>query len=183
MKLRLRLSIWLLPLFVFSALALSDQAKHLRLIEPLDRPQDGYCVDVVGTPGSLRKDLPLFAHNCKPRLTIDSAVVFDPNGHIRFKDLDLCMTVAGINSVALPGTSVVLHQCGVNSVFFDTAELQTFNLQDNGKLILKNTNLCLAVGSQSATTYSTADKWRTLFVEDCSVADPAQSRWVFSDPE
>ncbi len=183
MKQQLGLPFWLLPIFMFSAQALGDQAGHLRLIDSLDRPQDGYCVDVVGTPGSLRTDLPLFAHNCKPRLTSDSAVVFDTKGYIQFKDLDLCMTVAGINSVALPGTAVVLHRCGVNSAFFETAKLQSFDLEDDGRLLLKNTNLCLAVGAQSATTYSPSDKWRTLFVEDCGIASPALSRWVFSVPD
>ncbi|MEM6987664.1 MAG: hypothetical protein AAF499_14125, partial [Pseudomonadota bacterium] len=38
---------------------------HVRLIDRLDRPDDGYCLDILGTPSSLRVDLPLFAHNCK----------------------------------------------------------------------------------------------------------------------
>ena len=49
---------------------------HLRLLDRLDRPEDGYCVDIIGTPQNMRIDLPLFAHNCKPLLTSDSAVVF-----------------------------------------------------------------------------------------------------------
>ena len=40
---------------------------HLRLLDRLDRPEDGYCVDILGTPGNLRVDVPLFTHNCKPK--------------------------------------------------------------------------------------------------------------------
>lgn len=176
-----RLFYLLLTLF-FTTPALTDQATHLRLIDPLDRPQDGYCIDIVGTPGYLRTDLPLFAHNCKPALTVDSAVVFE-DGLIRFTTPDLCITVAGINSGALPGTAVVLHDCQQDSAFFQTATLQTFELHDNGSLELRNSGLCLVVGTRSATTYSAADQWRPLFVDDCQAAEPAYSRWRFSAPE
>ena len=70
---------------------------HLRLLDRLDRPEDGYCVDILGTPGNLRIDVPLFAHNCKPSLTSDSAVVFTSDGFIKFPAVDLCLTVAGVN--------------------------------------------------------------------------------------
>ena len=36
----------------------------LRLLDRLDRPQDGYCVDVLGVGLEARTDLPLFVHNC-----------------------------------------------------------------------------------------------------------------------
>ena len=179
-----RLPFWLfLILCACSGVIIADEpASHLRLIDPLDRPQDGYCVDIVGTPGYLRSDLPLFAHNCKPALTIDSAVVFTTDGLIRFSETDLCITVAGINNRALPGTPVLLHRCGSNSTFFDTDTLQKFTLHADGKLELDSSGLCLTVGRESATTYSAADKWRPLFVETCSAATPALSRWRFQQP-
>ncbi len=74
---------------------------HLRLVDRLDRPEDGYCVDILGTGDYLRVDLPLFAHNCKRGLTTDSAVVFGSDGSIRFPAVERCITVAGVNSLAL----------------------------------------------------------------------------------
>lgn len=180
MQLCLRIALHLILTALSITPALANESTHLRLVDPLDRPQDGYCIDVVGTPGYLRTDLPLFAHNCKRGLTIDSAVVFEQNGFIRFAELDLCMTVAGINSVALPGSAVVLHQCGIDSAFFETTALQTFTLKDDGRLMLSQSNLCLAVGPLSATTYSATDKWRPLFVANCSDVNHAFSRWMFT---
>ena len=161
---------------------LAAEPAHLRLIDPLDRPVDGYCIDVPGTPGYLRIDLPLFAHNCKPRLTIDSAVVFE-SGLIRFSELDLCVTVAGINSRALPGAAVLLRRCGEDTVFMETAGLQRFTLTEAGGLELDGSGLCLAVGPRSAATYSAADRWRPLFVDDCQAIEPVRARWRFDLPD
>ena len=108
---------------------------HLRLLDRLDRPEDGYCVDILGTPGNLRVDVPLFAHNCKTSLTDDSAVVLSSDGYIKFPATELCITVAGVNSVALPGTSILLRKCDESISFFNTSNLQrlhftmTANLQ------------------------------------------------------
>ena len=91
----------LLAALAFSAAADSG-ARHLRLADRLDRPADGYCVDILGVGDYLRMDLPLFAHNCKPVLTTDSAVIYEPDGRIRFPAVNRCITVAGVNSRALP---------------------------------------------------------------------------------
>jgi hypothetical protein len=130
----------------------------------------------------MRVDLPLFAHNCKPVLTSDSAVVFTSDGFIMFPAVDRCMTVAGVNSVALPGASILLRMCNESTPFFETSRLQRFTLHDDGRLVLSGSELCLTVGSKSATTYSPSDRWRTLFVDDCAAAAPAQSRWGFVVP-
>jgi len=171
-----------LVLIIGSQPAIASDATHLRLKDLLDRPADGYCVDVHGTPGNLRIDLPLFAHNCKSRVTPDSAVIFDSDGLIRFTELDLCMTVAGVNSRALPGTAVLLHKCGESTAFFETSALQQFTLHNDGQLELKQSGLCLAVGSRSAVTYSSSDRWRPLFVDDCTAVEARFSQWQFSSP-
>jgi len=155
---------------------------HLRLADRLDRPQDGYCVDVLGTADFLRPDLPLFAHNCKPRLTSDSAVVFDSKGQIRFSELNLCITVFGVNAVALPGATVLLRECDEATPFFEATALQRFTHASDGRLMLAGSQLCVAVGTHSATTYSPADRWRSLFVEDCDAVEPARARWEFVIP-
>lgn len=172
----------LILLSVHSESSSAANPTHLRLIDNLDRPTDGYCIDIHGTPGNLRTDLPLFAHNCKPRLTVDSAVAYESAGPIRFIDLDLCVTVAGVNSQALPGAAILLRKCGESSAFFETERLQQFVLHADGQLELVNMGLCIAVGPRSASTYSPNDRWRPLFVDDCVTAAKARSRWQFTAP-
>lgn len=171
-------------LFVFFCppVAGSESGAHLRLVDPLDRLVDGYCVDIHGTPGYLRTDLPLFAHNCKREPGVDSTVQHDPRGFIRFVGVDLCITVAGVNSKALPGAAIILQKCGENTAFMETTALQMFNLRSNGHLELGDTGLCVTVGEESATTYSDADSWRPLFVANCKSTDPARTRWQFVTP-
>lgn len=38
-------------------------AGHLRLVDKLDRPQDGYCLDIMGSGDHIRPDLPMTVHN------------------------------------------------------------------------------------------------------------------------
>jgi hypothetical protein len=173
----------LFAMAVFPTIAQAQaEAYHLRLLDRLDRPQDGYCFDILGTPGKLRLDLPLFAHNCKPRLTVDSAVVLDAQGRILFTEPNVCVTVAGVNGRALPGTSIILRSCDERSSFFQSQPLQRFDLHDDGRLELQGTGLCVSVGDRSDTTYSTADRWRPLFVADCRTASPDLSRWTLVKP-
>ncbi len=155
---------------------------HLRLLDRLDRPDDGYCLDVLGTPRNMRLDVPLFVHNCKPSLTSDSAVVFTSDGFIKFPAVDRCITVAGVNSAALPGASILLRKCNESTPFFETSGLQRFKHRDNGSLRVAGSELCLTVGPKSAATYSPTHRWRTLFVDDCATAEPARSRWEFVVP-
>ncbi len=160
----------------------ASKPSHLRLVDRLDRPSDGYCVDVLGVPGSMRPDLPLFVHNCKQGLTSDSAVTFGADGQIRFPALDLCITVAGVNSRALPGAALLLRGCGEASAFFETAQLQRFTHTKDGRLKLAETDLCLVAGATSGPTYSAADRWRAFFVDACSTTDPERARWEFVVP-
>ena len=155
---------------------------HLRLVDRLDRPVDGYCIDVHGTASNLRTDLPLFAHNCKSRLTADSAVVFADSGEIEFIDPGLCVTVAGVNSAALPGAAVILRQCGESGAFFEATALQRFIQHSDGRLELKGSGLCLVAGRRSGVTYSSSDRWRSLFVDDCASVNAALSQWEFIVP-
>lgn len=152
---------------------------HLRLIDRLDRPQDGYCLDVLGTGRALRLELPIFAHNCKPGLTPDSAVAMTDAGEIRFVAIDLCITVFGVNGRALPASPIVLRPCGHRAPFFESAPLQGFEWTADQRLQLQQTDLCLSVGAESDTTYSLADKWRMLTVEDCGAVPAARAAWEF----
>lgn len=152
---------------------------HLRLIDRLDRPQDGYCLDVLGTGRTLRIELPIFAHNCKTGLTPDSAVAMTDAGEIQFVAIDLCVTAFGVNGRALPASPIVLRPCGHRAPFFESAPLQGFEWTPDDRLKLRGTALCLSVGADSDTTYSAADKWRMLTVEDCSAIPAARAAWEF----
>ncbi|PHS03587.1 MAG: hypothetical protein COA78_17640 [Blastopirellula sp.] len=159
-----------------------DTPSHLRLIDRLDRPQDGYCLDIPGAPPNIRVELPLFAHNCMTSLTIDTSVVLTSDGYIRFPNVKRCVTVMGIHS-SLPGATVRLGECNPPNPFIDISKLQRFTHHPDGRLTLTDTDLCLSVGSRSAETLSPIHRWRTLFVEDCAVAKPARSRWEFIVPK
>lgn len=161
------------------ARAETDDIGHMRLIDRLDRPQDGYCLDVLGTGNNLQLQLPVFAHNCKPGLTPDSAVTMSTAGEIRFVAVELCVTAFGVNGRALPTAPIILRPCGHRAPFFDSTPLQRFEWTPDNQLRLKQTMLCLSVGEQSDTTYSPADRWRMLTVEKCSSIPTARAAWEF----
>ncbi len=177
----------LLPLLPIIALGLAPAAAaqspaHLRLIDRLDRPADGYCVDILGVGRTLRLELPLFAHNCKPRLTPDSAIEMTPRGEIRFVALDLCVTAAGVNATILAGAALILRPCGDRAPFFEAERLQKFDLRADGALVLVGSELCVTVGDEASPTYSPADRWRTLFLARCASAPASRARWELASP-
>ncbi len=153
---------------------------HLRLKDRLDRPVDGYCLDILGVGSNLRLDVPIFAHNCKPGLTPDSAVVLREDGMIEFPQVRLCITAAGVNGRALPGASIILRPCGQRAAFFESGPLQTFAFENDGRVRLDGSGLCLAVGDISDRTYSPNDRWRVLSVEACNSTPARYARWEFN---
>ena len=161
--------------------AASGAEVHLRLVDRLDRPKDGYCLDIPGPPSNLFIELPLFAHNCSPSLKIDTAVEFTSQGFIKFPRVARCVTVVGVKT-ALPGSSIMLSECNPANLFIDVSVRQRFTHRDDGRLALSGTELCLAVGPQSAETLSAVHRWRPLFVDDCATAEPTRSRWEFVVP-
>lgn len=77
-------SILLFPIMVH-AQNWRDEAGYLYLADRLDRPQDGYCIDVAGSGNWVDFTMPLNAHNCKrPGFYADEAVTFSSPGAIRF---------------------------------------------------------------------------------------------------
>ena len=153
---------------------------HFRLQDNLDRPQDGYCLDVVGSGQYIRFDLPLTAHNCKPGLYQDEAVVIEANSRIRFSAYGACATVAGLDGRALPNTAVVPRECGERSPFMEANALQRFKFRTDGLVELQGSGLCLTVGEESASTFDSTHRWRPLFVDHCETVKPALSRWKFT---
>ncbi|WP_051940707.1 hypothetical protein [Stenoxybacter acetivorans] len=156
---------------------------HLRLKNNLDRPQDGYCLDIVGSGNHIRFDMPLTAHNCKPGLYEDEAVSIHEKQYIYFPYHQKCATAAGLNGRALSGAAVIPQDCLKDSDFFIAKPLQTFVFHDNGQIELKGSGLCLNAGTQSDSTFSDEHRWRSLFLTECSSAEPAYSEWYFSGKE
>lgn len=156
---------------------------HLRLMDNLDRPQDGYCLDILGSGQYIRFDMPMSAHNCKPGLYMDEAVVLEKNGRIRFPAYDACATVAGINKSALAGAAIMPRACGERSPFLEAEHLQHFTFHTDGRIELQGSGLCLTVGNESDSTFDETHRWRTLFMQHCDQAPVTHSRWHFVIPE
>ncbi len=150
---------------------------HVRLQDRLDRPQDGYCLDILGNSRNLRVDLPLFAHNCKGGPTADSSMIYTRQGQLVFPDAKVCVTAFGVNNTVLPGTSVLLRPCSEQTPFFNAPALQRFDYLENGQFELRGHGLCLAVGDQSSRTYSPYDTWRVLSLESCNSVSLEFSAW------
>jgi hypothetical protein len=164
------------------AAAEKPEMVHLRLVDRLDRPNDGYCLDILGTGQNLRLEVPVFAHNCKRGLTSDSAIQVLDNGFIKFAGVNMCITVFGVNGTVLPGTAIILRPCGHKAPYFESAPLQQFVHRDDGRLEMASSGLCLAVGDKASRTYSPYDRWRVLSVEDCKTIPLKYSQWEFVVP-
>ena len=155
---------------------------HLRLVNDLDRPQDGYCLDILGSGRHIRFDMPLSAHNCKPGLYADEAVVFESNGRIRFPAYNVCATAAGINRRALPGAALMPRGCGERSPFLEAETLQRFVHRTDGRIELAGSGLCLTVSTASDSTFEATHRWRALFLQTCDTAPLSHSQWRFTVP-
>ena len=162
--------------FAIGQVAASDLI-HVRLKDRLDRPSDGYCLDIVGTASNMMLDLPLFAHNCKSGPTPDSAVTYTERGQLLFPGAQVCTTAFGVNNTVLPGASVLLCRCDSRTSLFDTANMQKFDHLKNGQLQLRGHDLCLAVGEQSSHTFSATDRWRVLSLQSCAGIALLYSSW------
>ena len=158
-------------------------AGHLRLVDKLDRPQDGYCLDIMGSGDHIRPDLPMTVHNCKPGLYADEAVRLEPDGRLHFPAYRLCATVAGLNGRALAGAAVMPRPCGERSPFMEADALQRFVHRPDGRVELRGSGLCLSAGTESDRTFEATHRWRTLSVARCNHADPKLSRWQFVVPK
>ncbi len=160
-----------------AAMAADGDFLHVRLKDRLDRPDDGYCFDILGTSRALRPDLPLFAHNCKGGPTADSVVTYSSEEQLIFPAAKVCVTAFGVNNTVLPGTSVLLRPCDEQTPFFDGTNLQKFEHTAEGQLKLRGSDLCLTVGAESSPTYSPHDRWRVLSLESCQDVAPKLSLW------
>ncbi len=164
------------------ALAWQDGAGYLELADRLDRPEDGYCLDLPGSGDWVDFSMPLNAHNCKlPGLYADEAVTFASPGVIRFPAYEGCVTAVGLNGRSLPGAPVMLRPCAgdvdESRQPFISAALQDFTHRDDGRIELSGTDLCLTAGDESDSTFSPTHRWRALTLQRCGKALASLSVW------
>lgn len=155
---------------------------ELRLDHGLDRPDDGYCLDIIGAGSAIRFDMPLAAHNCVPDVHPDRIVALQQDGTIHFPAFDGCATVMGLNDRALPGAGLMIKPCGENTAFVEAWRFQDFEHRDDGRLALAGTDLCVVVGDETHATYNRTHRWRTLFVDNCGEVPMERSAWRVSAP-
>jgi len=160
-----------------------DGAGYLSLIDKLDRPEDGYCLDVAGSGNWVDLNVPLSMHNCKgPYFYADEAVIFNyKNGTIKFPAYNMCVTALGRDQRSLPKTPLILRACAddISSVQtpFNPLSLQTFLHRDDGRIELSGSGLCLTAGVTSDITFSPIHKWRALYLETCNSVSMNLSVW------
>lgn len=163
------------------AYAWQEGAGYLELADRLDRPEDGYCIDLPGSGDWVDFSMPLTAHNCKlPGLYADEAVSFTSPGPIVFPAYDGCVTATGINGGSLPGASIILRPCATDlegPTPFISESLQNFTHRADSRIELTGSSLCLTAGPASSSTMSPTHRWRTLTLQNCATAEPSLSIW------
>ena len=92
-------------LVLASLIPLTASAQQLRLEDPLDFPQEGYCVDVLGVGDTARADLPLVAHNCLPGRESVDRIVTEQDGRLYMPAFDACLTALWGTREFSPGRS------------------------------------------------------------------------------
>lgn len=162
---------------------LAQPRQQLVLADRLDRPHDGYCIDVAGSGNWIDVTVPLSAHNCKVGVAPDQAVRYDSaSGQIRFHQLNVCMTALGRADRTLPQMPLLAQPC-YSSVApeprpFASPALQAFDFSSDGRLRLRGTDLCVVAGNRSDTTFSAFDRWRALVMATCTDAPSELSVWL-----
>ncbi|RXJ98981.1 hypothetical protein CRV02_12350 [Arcobacter sp. CECT 8989] len=172
-------SVLIIFLFIIT-LEASEKPYQIKLIDSLDRPDDGYCLDILGSGKHMRPDMPLMGHNCKPGLYADEAFIFRKDGTIYSPVLNLCATIAGVNSYVLDYTSLVLKECNEDTPFVNAKFMQAFEYTKLKKIKHKNSNKCLEMGEESSRTFSPVHSWRTLYMRECSKTNTKRSTWYFN---
>lgn len=172
----------LLFFVIVTTLFAKTEPHQIKLVDSLDRAEDGYCLDVAGSGKYIRADLPLIGHNCKAGLYADEAFVFRTDGTIYFPTFDLCATISGVNESVLDYTSLTLKECHKNTPFLNAKFMQSFEYTEDKKIKHKNSNKCLTMGAKSSETFSSKHTWRTLYMKECSSVDSKRASWFFHKP-
>jgi len=151
------------------------EATLVQLVDVLDEPEY-YCVDVPGFGRSLQLEAALMAHTCKPGADDEMFAVNRPGpGNLSMPAYDLCMEADAVGSPV----QLYLRECS-------DSEMQRFELDSDGGLVLAGTGLCMVVSPEDGEpTGGPSHLRRDLYMLDCDEAEPALKQWTFpgSSPE
>ena len=145
------------------------EATLVQLVDALDEPEY-YCVDVPGFGRNLNLQSALMAHTCKPGADDEMFAVNRPGpGNLYMPAYDLCAEADGTGSPV----QLYLRQC-------TDSDMQRFDLDSDGGLVLSGTGLCMAVSPEDGEpTGGPSHLRRDLFMLDCDEAEPALRQWTF----
>ena len=76
----------------------------------------------------------------------------------------------------------LLRDCNDRTPFINSAALQRFDHRQDGRIQLRNSDLCIAACEESSETYSAMDSWRTLYLQKCDRATIPYSTWRIRTP-
>ncbi|MGI9271921.1 MAG: RICIN domain-containing protein [Woeseiaceae bacterium] len=153
-----------------ASLAADDAAAgdFIRLVDALDEPEF-YCLDLAGWGDHLQLDDPLQTHTCKNRRAGDQKFYF-ADGRLRVAGFDRCVQIAGSGGETLAGSAVIARTCSDNA-------LQELSLDDDGRIRVGDSGLCLGAGSDSTEASGPSHMWRTLTAINCETAPSNLVSW------
>ena len=151
-----------------AAQAEENGGQFIRLVAALDEPEY-YCLDLAGWGAHLQLDDPLQAHTCKNRGAEDQKFHFS-NEQLKVSLYDRCVQVAGSSGNTLAGSAIIARACS-------DSPLQRLSLDDNGRLRIGDTGLCLGAGAESAEASGPSHMWRSLSAVHCDSADGELATW------
>jgi len=164
----------LLTAFSTCSFAQSSEKHFIYLIDAIDG-EGVHCFDLSGFGDNLRLENPVQTHTCKQTEEAADQFVFNFEGdQLKVVGHDRCVQVSGSGSSTLPGSPVLARACT------DSA-LQKLSLEEDGKVRVAETDLCLSAGTVAGPARG-GHYWRTLTLVNCSNASPELSRWQVGNP-
>jgi len=151
-----------------SGYSAAETLQQVRLVDPLDEPEF-YCLDLSGWGDHLKLDDPLQAHTCKTRRADDQLFAIK-DGKILVGETDRCLQVAVSSGKALAGSAILARTCS------DSA-MQAFTLEEDGRISVTGSDLCIAAGDESTDASGPSHVWRVLSAERCDSVSAELMTW------
>jgi hypothetical protein len=152
---------------LLSGYAAAETLVQIRLVDPLDEPEF-YCLDLSGWGDHLKLEDPLQAHTCKTRGAGDQMFSVE-DGKILVGDTGRCLQVAS-SGKALAGSAILARACS------DSA-MQAFTLEEDGRISVTGSDLCIAAGDESTDASGPSHVWRVLSAEHCDSVSAELMTW------
>ncbi len=150
------LALVLAPLL--SGITAAETLVQVRLVDALDEPEF-YCLDLSGWGDHLKLDDPLQAHTCKTRGGDDQMFSIE-DGKILVGETGRCLQVAVSSGKALAGSAILARTCS-------DSPMQAFTLEEDGRISVVGSDLCVAAGTESTDASGPSHVWRVLSVQRC----------------